>query len=114
VLFRSGAVSEYVYCATVVSGSLTNERSIRNIESRYLVCLRRNKFLREHGKNEFQWSVMGYFYLSTFYGLKNTTRFLLSSLEYQNNVLIGSRNWFNTIFKLLRKTGRKKGKSRYD
>jgi len=36
------AKAEYVYCATVVHGSLTNESSFRNLESRYFASLRRN------------------------------------------------------------------------
>lgn len=90
------ASSEYVYCATVHDESLTRTITFNNIESRFISCLSRNKFLRSVRKNKFQWSVMGFIYAIRKYGFKQILLFVFLVLKFKNNPFIGFFNWYRT------------------
>lgn len=85
-----------VYIATTGRGSLTRRRNINVTESRYLVRLRKNKFLREHGMGDLQSSVMAHLVESSHYGIKTFIRFLKNAIKYKQNIFLGYKNWIKT------------------
>lgn len=91
------ANSGIVYIATTNRGSLTRRRNILVTESRYLVRLRRNRFLREHKMADLQSSVMVHIVASSHYGLKTFLRFLKNAIKYRQNIFIGYKNWIKTF-----------------
>lgn len=89
------ADSHVIYNATIRKGSLTNVISLRNIESRFSVIMRKNKMLREHGFKKDS-SVMFYVVCSMKYGfipfLRLFTRALISG-----DLFIGYDRWMKTL-----------------
>lgn len=85
-----------VYYLTTNKGSLTRRRNIMVTESRYLVGLRKNQFMREHGMGDLQSSVMVHIVASSHYGLKTLLRFLKYAIIYRQNIFLGYRNWIKT------------------
>lgn len=75
------ATDSVTYIATVSRGSLTKQRNLRVIESRYRVCLRCNKFLRENGLGAYQNSVMYYLKYSISFGLNHFFKIFISTYK---------------------------------
>lgn len=88
--------SGVVYYLTTNKGSLTRRRNVMVTESRYLVKLRKNKFLREHGMGDLQSSVMVHLVESAHYGIKTFVRFLKNAIKYRQNIFLGYKNWIKT------------------
>lgn len=86
-----------VYVATTGRGSLTRRRNVDVTESRYLVRLRKNKFLREHGMGDLQSSVMIHLKESLHYGINVFIRFVRNAIIYKQNIFCGYRNWIRTF-----------------
>lgn len=89
--------SREVYTVTVRKGSLSKRRDFDVIHSRYLVFMRRNKFLKEQGLPELQISVMYYIYLSLSFGLNKTLQMLWEAFKFKQNIFIGRKNWIKTF-----------------
>lgn len=85
-----------VYVATTGRGSLTRRRNLNITESRFLVRLRKNKFLRDHGMKDLQSSVMSHIVESSHYGMKPFMRFIFNAVKYRQNIFWGYKNWFKT------------------
>ena len=93
------AFDEYVYVATVNKGSLTRRRDYDVILSRFLVTLRYNKFLKEHGFPQFQNSIMNFYSQSINFGFKAWFYFTKLLLQYKQNPFIGISRWKKTYTK---------------
>lgn len=84
-----------VYCATVQKASLTNTVSLKNIESRFNVSIRKNKMLDEKGYKKTS-SVM-YFILSSLrFGVHPFFKLFFKAL-LTNNLFVGYNRWFKTF-----------------
>ncbi len=94
-----------VSCITISRGSLTNVESLRNIETRFDVALRKNKILKEHGKKKMA-SIMIYIYQAGKYGIKPTTRLLYKGIV-AGDLFVGYKNWVKTWFRLKFKSDNK-------
>jgi glycosyltransferase involved in cell wall biosynthesis len=92
------AVDKITYIATVSRGSLTKRRDYEVIKSRFIVNLRRNKFLKEHNLAQYQASIMYHLYYSTKYGLNKTFEFIQLLFEYKQSPFIGYSRWIKTFF----------------
>lgn len=94
---RIAVDKNYLYCATVEKGSLTNTVSLKNIESRFDVNIRKNNMLKEHGYRRSS-SVMAFIVHSLKYGpipfIKLFWRALITG-----NLFVGYQNWINTVMK---------------
>ena len=95
------AFDSITYIATVSRGSLTRRRDYPVVHSRFLVALKRNKFLKEHNMSDKQGSVMVYLYQSLPFGPIVVCKMLLEILRWKQNIFIGWRRWF-TSFRSLR------------
>ena len=87
------AVDKEVYVATVSSGSLTRRRTYDVCNSRYMVTLKRNKFVREHNFSNYQDSVLIYFYLAKGFGLHVLFRMVKELIKFRQNPFVGSEKW---------------------
>lgn len=94
------AIDTITYIATVSKGSLTKQRNLKVIESRYLVNLRCNKFLRENGLGAYQFSVMYFLNYSISFGFTHFLRFVSLLVKYKQNPFINCANWLTTFKKL--------------
>lgn len=90
------ACQDMVYYATVNKGSLTRSRDLEVLKSRYIVNLRKNLFLKEHGLSSFQTSIMNTLIESSRHGIKTFFEFVFIAIKYRQNFLIGWQNWLNT------------------
>lgn len=90
------AVDKVTYIATISRGSLTKRRDYQVIKSRYLVNLRKNKFLKEHNFSKYQASIMIYLFQSRKFGYKKIIEFVKILFLYRQNPFIGISRWFNT------------------
>lgn len=100
------AIDKITYIATVSRGSLTKRRDYEVIKSRFIVNLRRNKFLKEHNLAQYQSSIMYHLYNSTKFGLSKTLKFIKLLLEYKQSPLIGASRWLKT-FNLYKKESKR-------
>lgn len=100
------AVNQEVYTVTVRKGSLSRRRDYDVIHSRFLVFLRRNKFLREKGLGKYQVSVLYYIYNARKFGVKKVLQFLYEALKYRQNIFVGHKNWYSTFKKTKREDSR--------
>lgn len=91
--------NRFVYVVTTRAGSLINRRDFDVIKSRYLVAIRRNLYLREHGLKDKQGSIMLFLYSALQFGLIPFIRFCSLAIKHNQNPFIGYRNWFNTYKK---------------
>lgn len=97
-----------VYVATTGRGSLTRRRNINVTESRYLVRLRKNRFMKEHGMGDLQTSVMVHLVESSHYGVKTLVRFLKNAIKYRQNIFLGYKNWIKTYLYIKNRKKREK------
>lgn len=84
------AVDYEVYVATESKGSLTKRRDFEVIHSRYLVALRRNQFLKQHGIKEYQSMVIHFLYQSKDYGFSKLWMMLKEAWHYKQNIFINT------------------------
>lgn len=91
------AYNEFVYVVTTSRGSLTKRRDLAVVESRLLVALRSNLFLREQGYSEYQQSIMLYLKQTISYGFKPLLRSISNLIKYRQNPLVGWKNWIKTV-----------------
>lgn len=91
------AVDKVTYIATVSRGSLTKRRDYEVIKSRFIVNLRRNKFLKEHNLAQYQASVMYHLYYSTKFGLNKTFEFIQLLFKYKQSPIVGYARWVRTF-----------------
>lgn len=84
----------YIYCATVQKGSLTNTISLENIESRFNVNIRKNALLKEYGYKRSS-SVMYFIVSSAKFGFKPFFKLFFKAL-LSGNLFIGYDRWFST------------------
>lgn len=84
------AVDFELYVATVSKGSLTNRRDFEVIHSRYLVALRRNQFLKQHGVTNYQSMVIHFLYQSRMYGFSKLLMMLKEAWKYKQNIFINT------------------------
>ena len=100
------AVDKIVYIATVSKGSLTRRRDYEVVKSRFIVSLRYNKFLKEHGHSGYQKSIMFFFTQSINFGLSKVLEFIKLLILYKQNPFIGYKRWFKTY-----KSGKQRNKT---
>jgi glycosyltransferase involved in cell wall biosynthesis len=87
------AIDKTVYCVTVNRGSLSYTSSLNIIESRYVVLLRYNNFLKKHNKEKYQTaSITYYLYLSCKYGINTFFKFIRLAINYKVNPFSGLMN----------------------
>ena len=91
------AVDQEVYTVTIRKGSLSRRRDYPVIYSRYIVFLRRNRFLKEHNLSEYQYSIMYHIYNSRRFGIIAVLKFIFIAIKYKQNIFIGAGNWFKTF-----------------
>lgn len=86
-----------VYVVTTRAGSLANRRDFEVVKSRYLVAIRRNIYLREHGYRNKQGSIMIYLYSALNFGIRPFLNFCWLALKNKQNPFIGYKNWLGTL-----------------
>lgn len=89
------ADNRIVYCATVVKGSLTNEISLKNIESRFYVNIRKNKILKQNGLKKTE-SVMYFIISSLRFGVRPFFKLLMKAL-LAGDLFVGWNRWMKTF-----------------
>lgn len=90
------ASPDIVYCVTVTKGSITNVKSLRNLESDFNVRIRKNAYLKSHGLKK-ECSLLNPILKSRKYGIKVMISFFYKALV-TGNLLVGYNRWFKTIF----------------
>ena len=91
------ADEKMIYCVTERSGSLTATPSLRNLSDRIDVCVRYNKFVRNHRLSRYQKSIMYYLSLiARHYGYGEALKRLWRSIRSGNNPFIGCTRWLQT------------------
>lgn len=96
------AVDKITYIATVNRGSLTRRRDYKASESKFLVRLRYNKFLKEHGLSDYQSSIMLRYKEVCSHGVKAICKATYLLCKYRQNPLIGYSRWMNSYKKMKR------------
>lgn len=97
------AVDKTTYIATVSRGTLTKRRDFEVLESRMIVRLRCNQFLKKHELSNYQASVMIYCSQAIKIGVVPLFRLLWLIVKYHQNPFIGCTRWLGSY---------KKGKER--
>lgn len=90
------ADEKVVYMVTTSKGSLTKRKDLAAIRSRYMVGLRKNRFLKDHGRSDLQASVMVYILDALHIGVKPFFSFIWQAVKYRQNLLIGMSRWFGS------------------
>lgn len=93
------ADEKVVYMVTTSKGSLTKRKDLAAIRSRYMVGLRKNRFLKDHGRPDLQASVMVYIIDALHIGIKPFFSFIWQAIKYKQNLLIGMSRWFGSYKK---------------
>ena len=93
-----GADGRETYVATVSQGSLTKTLSLENIESRFNVCIDRNRTLVKNGYKKDS-SVLLFIVKSLHFGLKPFLRLLWRAIR-SGDLFVGWRNWVGTLVHL--------------
>lgn len=91
------ACGESVYVVTTRAGSLANRRDFEVLKSRYLVAIRRNIYVRDHGYRNMQGSIMIYLYSALKFGIRPFLDFCGLAIKNKQNPFIGYKNWFKTF-----------------
>lgn len=89
-----------IYVVTTRKGSLANRWNYNILKSRYVVGLRRNKFLKQHGLSKYQVSVMVYLQKALKMNISTFVEFLKLAIEYRQNIFVGVDNWLKTKKKI--------------
>ncbi len=85
-----------IYIVTTRKGSLAYKWNKDILNARFMVALRRNKFLKTHNLGQYQVSVMQYFYKAAQIQPILILKFLYNSFQYKQNIFIGISNWLRT------------------
>jgi len=93
---KISASEDVVYIVTTNKGSLTKRKDEKAIWSRYVVALRKNRFLKEKKIGKYQSSVMIYLMESWRFGIRTVLKFLIKALAYRQNIFIGCSRWLNS------------------
>lgn len=101
------AINKVVYVVTVSRGSLTKRRDFDVRLSRFLVNLRYNQFVREHGLPQHQQSIMTFMFFFAKLGIKNFIYAVKELIHYHQNPFVGYHNWLKTLFKRFSKKDKK-------
>lgn len=91
-----------VYVITTRRASLANRWDLPVVEARYIVALRRNRFLKNKGLRKKQGSVMIYIYKALKFGPGPFFHFLWLAIKTRQNIFIGAGNWFSTLKRIKR------------
>jgi len=92
---KIAASNDTVYCVTVTKGSITNVRSLRNLESAFNVRIRKNQMLVDNGLKR-ECSVLNIIRKSARYGIPTLMRFIWKAF-ITGNLTVGYKRWFKTI-----------------
>ena len=95
---RIAASNETVYCVTVTKGSITNVKSLKNLESDFDVRIRKNELLAMHGLKR-ECSLLNPIFKSRKYGIKTMMSFFIRAIK-TGNLLVGYDRWLKTIIHL--------------
>ncbi len=95
---KIAASKDTVYCVTVTKGSITNVKSLRNLESDFNVRIRKNALLVSRGLKR-ECSLLNPIIKSRHYGIKTMFKFLFKAIR-SGNLLVGYNRWFKTLFHL--------------
>ena len=95
-------IQEILYCITIQEKSITSTHSLENIESRFKVKVRYNKYLSSINKKEYRQSVIFLLFSSLKYGLRPFFRLLSYSIHNKNNIFVGILRWPKTFFILMK------------
>ena len=91
---RKAAAEEMaVYTVTTSRGSLTKNISYEVIHARFLVNLRINAFLKEHGLSDLQQSVGYFFYIALKHYPLKLFPMIKEAASYKQGLLVGSHRW---------------------
>ena len=93
------AVDKVTYIATVNRGSLTRRRDYEASESKFLVRLRYNKFLKEHGLSDYQSSIMLRYKEVCVHGVKAICKATYLICKFRQNPFIGYSQWIQSFLK---------------
>lgn len=97
------AVDSIVYIITVTCDSITRKKDFESVKSRYMVTLRLNQFMRQHGLSHNQRSCMLFLSQSLKFGIGPFFSFLKEAINYRQNIFIGLGRWPKTIINVMRK-----------
>lgn len=86
----------HVYVVTTRKGSLANRWNEAILTSRFMVGLRRNRFLKDHSLDRYQVSVMIYLFKALKMNFGLFLKFIIQAITYRQNIFIGYRSWINT------------------
>ena len=111
---KISAVPKLVYTVTESTGSLTKRRDFNVIHSRYLVALNYNKFLKEHGYNDYQCVVMHFLYQGKDYGIASLWLMLKEAWLYRQNVFIKCRQLIPGFKRYLQREKKKMYSHKYE
>lgn len=89
-----------IYVVTTRKGSLANRWNYDILKSRYIVGLRRNQFLKQHGLSKYQVSVMVYLQKALKMNISTFVEFVGLAIEYRQNIFVGVGNWLKTKKKI--------------
>jgi hypothetical protein len=89
-------LSQAVYCTTVRRGSLVNQYGRESLKCRYIVAMRQNRYLREHGLFRYQQPVHDYLRKSTLSGAKVFFEFLRLGRQYNAGLFSAFCSWLKS------------------
>lgn len=89
------ADSDVIYCVTVSDGSITKTETLRNLESRFKVAIKKNNILRDFGYKA-DVSIIYYVVKSMRYGFSTFVKFLYKAIT-SGYILVGWKRWGETF-----------------
>jgi len=102
------AREESIYCVTIRRGSLVNSLNSEHLRSRYIVALRANEFLRNHGLGRYQGTIPLYYFLcSVKYGIQFFLSCLKLAVHYRMNPFWGIHKWLFKYIAMRKNSGTK-------
>lgn len=90
------ADNRVLYYVTSVKGSLSHRRDWSVTHSRLMSTLRRNKFLRSRGLNEYQNSIMMLLYQTVRLYPSKIIVFIKECIKYKQNPFVGVTRWIGS------------------
>ena len=93
------ADSNVIYCVTVSDGSITKTETLRNLESRFKVAIKKNDILRSRGYKA-DVSIIFYVVKSMKYGFDIFIKFFFKAIA-SGYILVGWKRWGQT-FRMLK------------
>ena len=92
--------TEQIYIVTTRKGSLAYKWNKDILEARFMVALRRNKFLKKHKLGHYQVSIMFYYYKALKTNPILLFKFIYKSICFGQNIFVGINNWVTTFFNI--------------